>query len=146
MSPGRTTMTNRSLKTVQRHQVRPWTIEERIEADIVEKGLDRIRDYVVGGRSLAGLAAEELSERWVEAYRTARALGDERRESEFMDLRCEFDLRGIEPPMHLVAAESAMVKQRLERLVREAPIDVASVERAEAELAELYERLQAPKN
>jgi hypothetical protein len=122
------------------------TLAELIEAYVAEQRLERMRDYVTRGRPLARIDAESLSSRWVETYRAARALEDERREGELLDLRSEFDLRGIEPPMHLVAAECALFKERFQRQVRERPIDPAAIELTETKLTDLYTRLRAPKN
>jgi hypothetical protein len=119
---------------------------ELTEAYIADRRMEHIRDYAVRGRPLAGLSAESLTARWVETYRAVNALEDEDREGELIDLRSEFDLRGIEPPMHLVAAESALVGERLKRQVSEGAADPVEVEQTEAKLADLYARLQGPKN
>jgi hypothetical protein len=108
--------------------------------------LERTRDYVARGRALAGLSVDTLNDRWVEMYRIVHALEDEDREGELLDLRSEFDLRGIEPPLHLVGAEAALAAERLRRRVRENGADVDGAEQLEEKLADLYQRLQGPKN
>ena len=122
------------------------TFLELTEAYVAELSLERIRDYAARGRPLADLSVETLNGRWVEMYRIVHALEDEDREGELLDVRSEFDLRGIEPPLHLVAAESALACERLRRRVREDPFDADRVEQLEEKLADLYERLQGPMN
>jgi hypothetical protein len=116
------------------------------QAYLAELCLERTRDYAVRGRPLAGLSVETLSIRWVETYRAVQVLEDEGREGELLDLRSEFDLRGIEPPLHLVAAELNLFTERFQRQLREGETDWAAVEQTEASLADLYARLQSPKN
>jgi len=75
-----------------------------------------------------------------------QVLEEEDREGELLDLRSEFDLRRIEPPLHLVAAELSLFKERFQRRLREGATDRAAVEQIEARLADLHARLQSPKN
>ena len=121
-------------------------IEELAEALIADKTLESINAYMVRGRCFGGLTEEELNAQWVEVYRAACTLQDEKIWGELMDLQCEFDLRGIKPPMHLLAAEADLFTECFERLVLEGEPDPAATEEAGAELAELRARLQAPKN
>ena|SRR5947209_6744441 len=124
----------------------PMNFLELSKAYFAELNLEHIRDYAVRGRAFAGLSVESLGARWVELYRIVHALEDEDREGELRDLRSEFDLRGIEPPMHLLAAESALARERFQRRLREDATDWAAIEQTEAELADLYARLQGPMN
>jgi hypothetical protein len=117
-----------------------------IEAYIAEQGTERLRDYLARGRSLVGVPDQALADRWVEVYRAVMALEDLRREEELMDLRSEFHLRGSEPPIHLVAAEAAILIERFRRQIRETKIDLKEIERVEAQLEDLQERLARPKH
>ena len=81
---------------------------ELTHAYLVELCLERTRDYAARARPLAGLSIEMLSVRWVETYRAVQVLGEEDPEGELLDLRSEFDLRRIEPPLHLVAVELSL--------------------------------------
>ena len=119
---------------------------ELTHAYLVELCLERTRDYAARGRPLSGLPVEMLSARWVETYRAAWVLEEEDREGELLDLRSEFDLRRIEPPLHLVAAELSLFKERFQRRLREGATDRAAVDQIEARLADLHARLQSPKN
>jgi len=71
------------------------------EALIAEKTLESIHAYMVRGRYFGGLTEEELNAQWVEVYRAACTLEGEKSCDALMDLQCEFDLRTVEPPIHL---------------------------------------------
>jgi hypothetical protein len=101
---------------------------------------------MVRGRCFGGLAEEELNAQWVEVYRAACTLEDERSWDELMDLQCEFDLRTVKPPMHLLAAEADLFTECFERLVSKGTPDPKAVEEVQAEVAELCKRLRGPKN
>ena len=123
------------------------TFPELIEAYAIEKSVERTRDYMARGRPLSGLSGEMLRWRWVGTYRAVHGpQEDERREGELLDLRSEFDLRGVKPPMHLVAAEVALLTERFKQKVRDCPASPAEVDKLEAELADLCARLKGPKN
>src|SRR4051794_7625684 len=122
------------------------TFLELSQAYLAELHLEHIRDYAARGRPFAAVSVEQLSARWLEMHRIVRALADEGREGELIDLRSEFDLRDIEPPMHLVAAETALARERLLRRIRECVPDPAEVEQTEAELLDFYARLHGPKH
>jgi hypothetical protein len=79
----------------------------RIASLVEEKTLERIRGYLARGRPLAGMPAESLDVNWAEACRAARTPEGARSDAELLDLRCEFDWRGLKPPWHLIAAEVA---------------------------------------
>lgn len=76
-----------------------------IQADAEARTLARIRDYLARGRPLAGMPDESLEVNWVEATRASRTPEGARSKAELLDLRCEFDLRGLRSPWHLVAAD-----------------------------------------
>ena len=121
-------------------------LSDLINAYIAESQMERLRGYLERGRKLADLPTEALNAAWVDTYRAARGRERASRENELQNLRCEFDLRGIEPPMHLVAAEAERFKKRFERQIRESKIDPDAVEKMEEELERLRGRLEAPKH
>jgi hypothetical protein len=121
-------------------------LEDLVEAYVAEQRIDRLRDYVARGRPLAGLSEQTLSTQWVELYRAVKALEQEHRHSELTDLRSEYDLRGVEPPMHLVSEQAAIFTERFNRQSREFQPAPGEMERFEEKLAELQERLGQPKN
>jgi hypothetical protein len=122
-------------------------IAELTEAYFADRTVERIRAYMLSGRRLARLTDQSLSDRWVDAYCAAAwAFNDDDRWAELMDLQCEFDLRGGSPPRHLVAAERALILERLDRLKRSCAPDPAAIREVEAELADLRARLREPKN
>ena len=69
-----------------------------IEAKAEERTLARIRDYLARSRPLAGMPSNSLEVNWAEAHKTSPMP-----DAEFLDLRCEFDLRGIKPRVHSTA-------------------------------------------
>ena len=115
-------------------------------AFLAEKRTERLLDYMVRGRPLAGVGDPALGTQWVVVYRAVMAAGDQRRETELMDLRSEFDLRGREPPMHLLSAEAATFTERFLRQVLESEPDPEGSERMDAMLDDLQERLSRPKH
>jgi hypothetical protein len=78
-------------------------IVQSIERRAEEQTLKRIRGYLARGRPLAGLPAESLDVNWIETHKT----NDEHRAAELLDLRCEFDLRGLDPPTPPASTEAA---------------------------------------
>lgn len=132
MSSGRTTMrlndaTRRLLMNVMR----------RAE----EQTVSRIRDYLGRGRPLAGVPEQTLRAQWIAACLEVHGLDDDSREDELRDLGTEFDLRGLAPPMHLVAPELARFRERFQKALRKRTPDPGAVERAEAELEAVCDRL-----
>jgi len=119
---------------------------ELIKASVAEHIVERLREYVVRGRPFADLSEQALGAQWVEVYCAVMALEDDRRDGELTDLRSEYDLRGIEPPMHLVGAEAAICIARFKRLVHEIRMTPKEMERFDDELEELRERLNRPKH
>ena len=109
----------------------------------VEERIGRLQDYVVRGRSLARVSDGALAERWTEAWLAANVRGDDHRDGELLDLRSEFDLRGIEPPMHALEGQRATRSERA--LTRRS--DSATMEQRHAEeLDALRAQLSRPKN
>jgi hypothetical protein len=128
------------------HSENSMNFVDLINASLAEQIVERLREYVVRGRPFANLSEQALGGQWVELYRAVMALEDDRREGELMDLRSEFDLRGIEPPMHLVEAEAAICITRFKRLVHENRTTPKDIQRFDDELEELRERLSRPKH
>jgi hypothetical protein len=116
------------------------------EAYIAEKSIERTRRYVADGRRFEFCTADALEAHFVKTYREVVLLDDDRSWDEVMDLQSEFDLRHIKTPMHLVAADFALFKARLERLQRVGPRDPVAWHEVRAELADLRERLARPKH
>jgi HAMP domain-containing protein len=121
-------------------------LTDLINAYIAESQMERLRGYLERGRKLADLPTEALNAAWVDLYRATRGRERASRENELQDLSSEFELRGIEPPMHLVAAEAEQFKKRFERQIRESKIDRDAVAKMEEELERLRGRLEAPKH
>jgi hypothetical protein len=130
----------------QRPAARSIDIVELTEAYLAEKRFEGVRDYILRGRRFADLTPEALNGQWVEVYRAACTLEDDRSWDELMDLQREFDLRAEEPPMHLLAVELEVLKQSFERWLRESRWNPETCEQARAEITDLYERLRRPKN
>jgi hypothetical protein len=106
-----------------------------------EKTVGRIRDYLGRGRPLAGLPAQSLEAQWIAAYLEVHGLDDDSRAEELRDLETEFDLRGLAPPMPLVAPELARFRERFQKTLRRRKPDPGALERAEAELEAVADRL-----
>ena len=111
-----------------------------------EKAIERTRRYVAKGRRFEFCTADGLEVHFVQTYRELVARDDDRCWDEIMDLQCEFDLRRVKAPIHLVAADFALFKARLERLQHVGPYDPIAWQEVRAELAELRERLSRPKH
>src|SRR5260370_1071594 len=122
-------------------------LPDLVGAWIADCQLERSRRYLEHGRRFAGWTADALDAAWVQTYRAARGVPeDASREDDLQDLRCEFDLRGIEPPMHLVAAVADPFTERFEQRIRQHKSDPDAVAEMEEMLERLRDRLQAPKN
>lgn len=116
-------------------------VVRRISRRAERKVLSRICDYLGRGRPLAGLPAQSLEAHWIAAYLEVHALERARRVEELRDLGTEFDLRGLEPPWGLVAPEVARFEERFGKALRQRKRDPVVVERAEAELEAVSDRL-----
>jgi hypothetical protein len=121
-------------------------IEQLVQAQLVDKAIERLRQYMVRGRPLAGLSEQALHTKWVEAYRAATVSDDERSERKLADLRSEYALRRAKPPMHLVAGEVAIVVERMKRNTREYHVPPEEKERIDDEMEDLRARLRKPKH
>src|SRR5437868_14059205 len=77
------------------------TLADLVSAWLADGQLERSRRYLEQGRRFADWTTDALNATWVVTYRAARGVPEDAgREDELGDLRCEFDLRGIKPPMH----------------------------------------------
>jgi hypothetical protein len=122
-------------------------LPDLVGAWMVDCQMARSRRYLELGRRFGDQPIEALSAAWVETYRAARGVPEDPiREEDLQDLRCEFDLRGIKPPMHLVAAEAELFAKRFERQLRERPFDLEAAKEVEEMLERMRDRLQAPKH
>jgi hypothetical protein len=116
------------------------------EAYIAEKNIERTQSYVLKGRRFEFYAQDVLEAHFCKTYRDIVLLDDDRSWDEVMDLQSEFELRHLKAPMHLVAADFALFKARLERLQRVGPRDPVAWRDIRAELIDLRERLGRPKH
>lgn len=116
-------------------------VVRRISTCVEQQLLSRIRDYLGRGRPLAGMPAQSLEAQWIAACLEVHALDDDTREDELRDLGTEFDLRGLAPPWSLVVPELARFTERFGKALRRRKRDPATVERAEAELEAVCDRL-----
>ena len=123
-------------------------IKQLAEAYIAEKAIERTRQYVVKGRRFLEFHGEDvLIACFVQAYRELVARDDDRCWDEIMDLQCEFDLRQLKAPIHLVAADFALFKARLERLQHVGPRDpIAPGRKSGPNCPSCAERLSQPKH
>ena len=133
MSPGRTSMSS-------------MDVEQLAEAYLAEKSIERTRRYEADGRRFEFNTADALEAHFVKTYHELVLLDDDRSWDEVMDLQSEFELRRLKTPMHLVAADFALFKARLEQLQCSGPPDPVALQDVRAELAELRERLGRPKH
>jgi hypothetical protein len=68
--------------------------------------IDQIADYASRGRIYERLTDDELTERWIGAFKKfADAPSDQRRRAIEIDLKAEFQLRSTEPPYEQVKSE-----------------------------------------
>ena len=132
-------------KSIQRRVQEPEALTQ-FELRLACRGVrdfrpERIRDYLGRGRPLAGLPAQSLEAQWIAAYLEVHALDDAKREDELRDLGTELDLRGVAPPWSLVLPELARFNERFGKALRQRKRDPVVVERAEAELEAVSDRL-----
>jgi hypothetical protein len=116
------------------------------EAYIAEKAMERTRRYVLNGRRFEFYTQDGLEAHFCKMYRELVLHDDDRRWDDVMDLQSEFDLRRMNAPMHLVAADLALFKARLERLQAVGPRDAVAWHEVRDELIDLRERLSRPKH
>jgi len=124
------------------------TRRELIQAHYVETTIERTRRYLLDGRRFAETSEDGLGALWVDTF-LAFAVTDfvvGRFLDTLLDLKCEFHLRRLEPPMGAVSAEHARYRKHLQRRWRETRHDPAACEHCRAELADLRQRLALPKN
>ena len=116
------------------------------EAYIAEKSMERTQRYLADGRKFADFDDEYLTKIFCAMFRDVILREDDRRWDSIADVQCEFELRGLKAPIHRVAAELALFKERLEQFQRAIPCDPATLREIGDELADLRERLALPKN
>jgi len=139
-------MSRRWTRNVQEHEA-GMSQEQLAHAYAVEKRMERMHRYVVGGRRFASLAEDLLIAQWVETYRFLAVVPDDDNcWDELLTLECEFALRRMERPVHLVETELTRVREHFERVRRGSDRDRAAWEKAQAELPALLARLQQPKH
>ena len=121
-------------------------IKQLAEAYIAEKAMERTQRYLADGRMFADLDDEGLTKYFVSVFREYILFDGDRRWDAIAEVQCEFELRGLNAPIHRVAADLALFKERLEQFLRAIPCDPATLQEVRDELADLRERLALPKN
>jgi len=122
------------------------SVTQLAEAYIAEKRMEHTHRYLVEGRKFIDRTDDDLADLFVATYRELVLLDDERRWDAIVDLRCEFDLRGLEVPLHRLAPEFALIKERFQQLQRAHLRDAAASLEVRDELEDLSDRLARPKN
>ncbi len=95
--------------------------DKLIDVFVADAAVESAARYAERGRAFASLSEDELSERWIAAFRAwARDWASEERGTERDDLEAEFMLRGLRPPYGVVGPELDALKEQtaaaLERL------------------------------
>ena len=138
-------MSSRWSRHVQKHEVM-MSDEQLADFHLAERRLESLRRCVVHGRRFEALPDDLLAAQWVDAYRAVISNPDEPvLLHQLVTLQCELELRGIEPPRHLVTAQRAQFKEHVERLRHDSSPDPVAWARTLAELAVLRARLAEPK-
>jgi hypothetical protein len=99
-------------------------VQTDVESFLLSASLDRIADYVARGQSFKPLSDDELSDRWIEAFKAmADAPFDEPRRIVEEDLTSEFSFRKRQQPLgrvvdhsdrYIAAIDAALKAQRQE--------------------------------
>jgi hypothetical protein len=119
-----------------------------VELYLANDLIDHIADYASRGRSHKRLTDDQLSAKWIAAFRNfADDRNDRGRRAIEMDLKAEFQLRNTEPPYDLVKPEIDRVVEDIssdfEKMKRDDPdaVDEMSQE-MEYDLADLKARMK----
>ena len=119
-----------------------------VELYLANDLIDHIADYASRGRSHKRLTDDQLSAKWIAAFRNfADDRNDRGRRAIEMDLKAEFHLRNIEPPYDLVKPEIVRVVEDMssnfEKMKRDDPDAVDEMsEEMEYDLADLKARMK----
>ena len=96
----------RKPKIIRKRSSGRTQTDRDVELFLANEQVDQIVDYASRGRLYERLTDGELAEKWIHAFRLfADAPSDERRRAIEIDLKAEFQLRGIEPPYDQVRSE-----------------------------------------
>ena len=96
----------RKPKIIRKRSSGRTQADRDVELFLANEQVDQIADYASRGRLYERLTDGELAEKWIHAFRLfADAPSDERRRAIEIDLKAEFQLRGIEPPYDQVRSE-----------------------------------------
>ena len=115
---------------------------------IANEQIDQIADYASRGRIYERLTDDELTEKWIRAFKQfADAPSDQRRRAIEIDLKAEFQLRSTEPPYNQVRSEInrvvANMSSGLEIMKRDDPDAVdAMTEEFQQDVADLKARIK----
>ena len=110
--------------------------------------IDQIADYASRGRIYERLTDDELTERWIGAFKKfADAPSDQRRRAIEIDLKAEFQLRSTEPPYEQVKSEInrvvANMSSGLEIMKRDDPDAIDAMnEEFQQDVADLKARIK----
>ena len=96
----------RKRKIIRKRSSDRTEADRDVELFLANERVDQIADYASRGRLYERLTDGQLAEKWIHAFRLfAHAPSDERRRAMEIDLKAEFQLRGIEPPYDQVRSE-----------------------------------------
>ena len=91
-----------------------------VDAMIESAAMDELRDYLARGRAYSSLSDDDLSERWVKAFKTwaasaasAEGPGDSR---DMDDFHAEQRFRHIEPPYEKIRKTQKAIVERTKQL------------------------------
>lgn len=92
--------------------------EQRTENDILalleDSRAEELKSYLARGRKLAAMSVDELRVAYVAAFRQwSAAEGSPDVAGPLEDAGAEFGLRGLDPPLDLVAPEFEVIKQAI---------------------------------
>ncbi|MGO7531700.1 hypothetical protein [Rhizobium leguminosarum] len=81
--------------------------------ELAHKAMAEAEDYIRRGRHLRGLPTDDLESEFVSSVQLVVRDGDDNASRLAMhDALAEFDLRGAEPPYHLVREETRVMAER----------------------------------
>jgi hypothetical protein len=103
-------------------------MEKDVESFLLSSAMNHAADYAQRGRLFAVLSQEQLTEKWIAAFREmARDPLDSTKRAYETELASEFELRNLERPFDLVREETkkymSAVDRAIEQKKKEDPAD-----------------------